>query len=71
MKKEQMIDRVIGVKRCNKCGYPVSVEAYSVKDAQTRLEQHRSCCNGPCGSTEFLPSKINVIMKAKPQPTRR
>lgn len=70
MKKEQMVDRVIGLKYCIDCRYPVSVESYCIKDAQARLDQHRCCCSvnkfgDPCGSTNFTLPEINVIMRSK------
>ena len=37
------VDRVIGTKVCHKCGYPVSVESYSIPEAKDRLERHIFC----------------------------
>ena len=70
------IDRVIGMKECRKCGYPVSVESYSVPEAKERLERHTICQNmiAPyqlaelrdyrgCGHHLFSDPKFEVKMK--------
>lgn len=75
MVSEMMVDRVIGTKSCLKCGYPVSVESYSIPEAKERLEKHINCSNrfhvdgAPlneyqvCGEMNFTDPKFEVKMK--------
>jgi hypothetical protein len=43
MVEKYTVDRVIGTKVCRRCGYPVSVESYSIQEAKERLERIIFC----------------------------
>lgn len=75
MSEKYTVDRVIGTKRCLKCGYTVSVESYSILEAKERLEKHINCSHrfyadgAPlheyqvCGDMNFTTPKFEVKMK--------
>ena len=64
MSEKYLVDRVIGTKVCRKCGYPVSVESYSIPEAKNKLERHITCHNSYC-MRDYKKCEYNVFSDPK------
>ena len=68
MSKEYIVDRVIGVKVCHKCGYPISVEGYDIPGSKRILDTYTVCAHLDgnrqyCNGIHFTDPKFEVKMK--------